>query len=116
MSSKAQARSDAPVAFAGTASRTRDERPGGARNLPFQPKTAFPRFPSVRKADPGGQQRVKASGFTLDEIDHIVLGEVGEAIENGPVAPDAGGIAVVRIPIADNVGRGENWATSDPSC
>ena len=40
---------------------------------------------------------IEVSGFTLDEIDHIVLGEVDEAIEEGPVAPDAGAIAVARF-------------------
>ena len=40
---------------------------------------------------------IEVSGFTLDEIDHIVLGEVDEAIEEGPLAPEAGAIAVARI-------------------
>ena len=30
---------------------------------------------------------IEVSGFTLDEIDHIVLGEVDEAIEEGPLRP-----------------------------
>jgi hypothetical protein len=40
---------------------------------------------------------IEVSGFTLDEIDHIVLDPADEAIEEGPVAPDAGAIAVARI-------------------
>jgi DNA modification methylase len=40
---------------------------------------------------------IEVSGFTLDEIDHIVLGEVDDAIEEGPLSPEAGAIAVARI-------------------
>jgi DNA modification methylase len=40
---------------------------------------------------------IEVSGFTLDEIDHIVLGEVDEAIEEGPLSPEASAIAVARI-------------------
>ena len=47
---------------------------------------------------------VEVSGFTLDEIDHIVLGEGDEAIEEGPLAPEAGAIAVARIGDAFNLG------------
>jgi DNA modification methylase len=40
---------------------------------------------------------IEISGFTLDEIDHIVLGEVDEAVEEGPLSPEASAIAVARI-------------------
>ena len=32
---------------------------------------------------------IEASGFALDEIDHIVLGEVDDAVEEGPLSPEA---------------------------
>ena len=47
---------------------------------------------------------VKVSGFALDEIDHIVLGEGDEAIEEGPLAPEAGAIAVARVGDVFNLG------------
>jgi hypothetical protein len=40
---------------------------------------------------------VEVSGFTLDEIDHIVLDEADDAIEEGPLSPEAGAIPVARI-------------------
>jgi DNA modification methylase len=40
---------------------------------------------------------IEVSGFTLDEIDHVVLGEVGEAIEEGPIVPEGDAIAVARV-------------------
>ena len=40
---------------------------------------------------------IEVSGFTLDEIDHIVLGEAGDTIEEGPLSPESGAIAVARI-------------------
>ena len=40
---------------------------------------------------------IEASGFELDEIDHIVLGDVHNAVEEGPLSPEAGAIAVTRI-------------------
>ncbi len=40
---------------------------------------------------------IEASGFSLDEIDHIVLGEVDDAVEEGPLSPRADAIAVARI-------------------
>jgi len=40
---------------------------------------------------------IDASGFALDEIDHIVLGEVDDAVEEGPLSPEADAIAVARI-------------------
>jgi DNA modification methylase len=40
---------------------------------------------------------IEVSGFTLDEIDHIVLGEVNDTLEKGPLSPEAGAIAVARI-------------------
>jgi hypothetical protein len=39
---------------------------------------------------------IEISGFTLDEIDQIVLGEADGAIERGPLAPDPDAIAVAR--------------------
>jgi len=47
---------------------------------------------------------VEVSGFALDEIDHIVLGEGDEAIEEGPLAPAAGAIAVARVGDAFDLG------------
>jgi DNA modification methylase len=40
---------------------------------------------------------IEVVGFTLDEIDHILLGEAGEAIEAGPLAPKPQEKAVARI-------------------
>jgi ParB-like nuclease family protein len=40
---------------------------------------------------------IEASGFALDEIDHIILGEVDDVVEEGPLSPEAGAIAVARI-------------------
>jgi DNA modification methylase len=40
---------------------------------------------------------IEISGFTLDEIDHIVLGEAPEAVEQGPLAPDEGAVAIARL-------------------
>ena len=39
---------------------------------------------------------IEISGFTTDEIDHIVLDEADDAIEGGPLSPEAGAIAVAR--------------------
>ena len=39
---------------------------------------------------------IEVSGFSLDEIDQIVLGEAGDAVEQGPLAPEAGAVAVAR--------------------
>jgi DNA modification methylase len=40
---------------------------------------------------------IEVSGFTFDEIDHIVLDEADDAIEEGPLAPEAGAIAIARV-------------------
>ena len=40
---------------------------------------------------------IETSGFALDEIDHIVLGEVDGAVEKGPLSPEDGAIAIARI-------------------
>jgi hypothetical protein len=40
---------------------------------------------------------IEITGFTLDEIDHIVLDEADDAIEEGPLSPEAGAIAVARM-------------------
>ena len=39
---------------------------------------------------------IEISGFTLDEIDQIVLGEADDAVERGPLAPEPDAIAVAR--------------------
>ena len=39
---------------------------------------------------------IEISGFTLDEIDQIVLGEADDAVEQGPLAPETDAIAVAR--------------------
>ena len=39
---------------------------------------------------------IEISGFTTDEIDHIVLDEADDATEGGPLSPEAGAIAVDR--------------------
>jgi DNA modification methylase len=39
---------------------------------------------------------IEVSGFSLDEIDQILLGEAGEAVEQGPLAPEADAVAVAR--------------------
>jgi len=40
---------------------------------------------------------IEVAGFTLDEIDHILLGEADEAIEQGPLAPEPQATAVAGI-------------------
>jgi DNA modification methylase len=40
---------------------------------------------------------IEISGFTLDEIDQIVLGEADDAVEQGPLAPKPDAIAVTRL-------------------
>jgi DNA modification methylase len=40
---------------------------------------------------------IEVSGFTLDEIDQIIVAEDAEAIEQGPLAPDDGAVAIARI-------------------
>jgi DNA modification methylase len=40
---------------------------------------------------------IEIAGFSLGEIDQIVLGHVGEAAEQGPLAPEAGAIAVAKL-------------------
>jgi DNA modification methylase len=40
---------------------------------------------------------IEVSGFSLDEIDHIVLADADDAVEQGPLAPEADSIAVARI-------------------
>jgi DNA modification methylase len=40
---------------------------------------------------------IEIAGFSLDEIDQIVLGEVDGAVEEGPLASEAGAIAVAHI-------------------
>jgi hypothetical protein len=40
---------------------------------------------------------IEVSGFTFDEIDQIILADDAEAIEQGPLAPDGGAVAIARI-------------------
>jgi DNA modification methylase len=40
---------------------------------------------------------VEVAGFTVDEIDHVLLSEADEAIEQGPLAPEPQATAVARI-------------------
>ena len=40
---------------------------------------------------------IEVSGFTPDEVDQIVLGEADEAVEQGPLAPEADAVAVARL-------------------
>jgi DNA modification methylase len=40
---------------------------------------------------------IEVSGFTLDEIDHILIGDEAQAIEPGPLAPEQDAAAVVRL-------------------
>lgn len=40
---------------------------------------------------------IEITGFSPDEIDQIVLGDAGDAIEQGPLAPDAGAVAVAKL-------------------
>ena len=40
---------------------------------------------------------IEISGFTLDEIDQIVLGDAAGALEQGPLAPGAEAVAIARL-------------------
>jgi DNA modification methylase len=40
---------------------------------------------------------IEVSGFTSDEIDQIVLGDAGDAVEQGPLVPEAGAVGVARL-------------------
>ncbi len=40
---------------------------------------------------------IDISGFSLDEIDQIVIGDEEDAIEQGPLAPDPGAVAIARL-------------------
>jgi DNA modification methylase len=40
---------------------------------------------------------IEISGFSLDEIDQIVIGDELEAVEQGPLEPDPGAVAVARL-------------------
>jgi DNA modification methylase len=40
---------------------------------------------------------IEISGFTLDEIDQIVLGEADGAVEQGPLAPEPDAISIARL-------------------
>jgi DNA modification methylase len=40
---------------------------------------------------------IEVAGFTFDEIDQILLGDAAEAVEQGPLAPEADAVAVARL-------------------
>jgi hypothetical protein len=40
---------------------------------------------------------IEISGFSPDEIDHIVIGDEAEAVEQGPLAPEPGAAAVAHL-------------------
>jgi hypothetical protein len=40
---------------------------------------------------------IEVSGFSLSEIDQIVLGDAGDAMEQGPLAPEAKAVAVAEL-------------------
>ena len=39
---------------------------------------------------------IEISGFTLDEIDQIIIADEAEAVEQGPLGPDEGAVAIAR--------------------
>ena len=40
---------------------------------------------------------IEISGFSLDEIDQVIIGDELEAVEKGSLEPDAGAVAVARV-------------------
>ena len=40
---------------------------------------------------------IEISGFSLDEIDQIVIGDESEVAEQGPLEPGPGAVAVARL-------------------
>jgi hypothetical protein len=40
---------------------------------------------------------IEISGFTLDEIDHVTLDHEAGAVEDGPLAPEEGAVAIARV-------------------
>jgi hypothetical protein len=40
---------------------------------------------------------IEVSGFTLDEIDQILIGDEAEAVEQGPLEPEGGALASARV-------------------
>ena len=40
---------------------------------------------------------IEISGFTLDEVDQVILGDGAPAVERGPLDPDAGATPVSRV-------------------
>jgi hypothetical protein len=40
---------------------------------------------------------IEVSGFTPDEIDQIVHGDAGDVVEQGPLEPEAGAVAIARF-------------------
>jgi hypothetical protein len=56
---------------------------------------------------------IEITGFTLDEIDQIVLGEADDGVEQGPLAPEADAIAVARY-CRSNAGRNNSQCVTEP--
>jgi DNA modification methylase len=40
---------------------------------------------------------IEISGFMLDEIDHIILDDEAAAVEDGPLGPEEGAVAIARV-------------------
>jgi DNA modification methylase len=40
---------------------------------------------------------IEISGFAVDEVDHILIGDEAKAIEHGPLAPEPDAVAVARL-------------------
>jgi hypothetical protein len=40
---------------------------------------------------------IEVSGFTLDEIDQILIGDEAEVVEQGPLEPEGGALAIARV-------------------
>jgi hypothetical protein len=55
---------------------------------------------------------IEVSGFTLDEIDHIVVDGADDAIEEGPLSPEAGAIAVAALATFLTLGRTGSFAAA----
>ena len=58
---------------------------------------------------------IETSGFALDEIDHIVLGEVDGAVEKGPLSPEDGAIAIALLAMYLNSGGTGSSAAARPN-
>jgi hypothetical protein len=58
---------------------------------------------------------IEISGFTLDEIDQIVLGEADETVEQGPLAPEPDAVAVAASAMFLRSGRTASYAAARPT-